>query len=399
MRIFLSYSSQDRSLAESICASLRAQRHQVFFDRSDLPSGEEYDGRIRRAIERSQLFVFLVSPSSLREDSYARTELAIAQRARPHPAGRLLPVLVAPVALERIPPYLTSVTLLEPVGHVPAAVTDAVHQLMRKRRHRLLARTAAGIVLGGVVALGAYAYWNRGEPRVLTGRDGARALLVPAGAFTMGDNEEAPRREVYVDAFYVDEYEVTVAQFARFLEDTGSVNLPDGSGLEFDEAHGMLPVVGVDWHDANDYCGWAGRRLPTDAEWEKAARGTDERVYPWGDEPPTPQRAVFGRPVDAGAYEGGLAPVGSHPDGRSPYGVHDLAGNASEWVADWYTESYDRGDVRNPKGPAAGTSKIIRGGGWYDPPGRLKASRRMFASPGTSGGDTGFRCARDAGAP
>jgi formylglycine-generating enzyme required for sulfatase activity len=394
MRIFLSYSSRDRSLAESVCASLRAQRHQVFFDRSDLPSGEEYDGRIRRAIERSHLFVFLVSPHALRDESYARTELAIAQRTRPNPAGRVLPVLVAPVELERIPPYLRSVTLLEPAGHVPAAVTDAVHRLAHDRRRRVLARAAA-IALAALVVLGAYAYRGGGDRTVVTGRDGARALLVPAGTFTMGDDEEAPLREVFVSAFYIDEHEVTVGRYARFIEATGAVALPDGWQSERDSDPGTLPVVGIDWHDADAYCRWAGRRLPTDAEWEKAARGPDGRPYPWGDAAPAPRHAHFGRPFEADAYEAGLAPVGSYPDGRSPYGVHDLAGNASEWVADWHTDSYVRGDVPDPTGPAEGTAKVIRGGGWYDPPERLKASRRMFAEPRHFSDDIGFRCARD----
>lgn len=394
MRIFLSYSSRDRPLAEAICASLRAQRHEVFFDRSDLPSGEEYDGRIRRAIERSRLFVFLISPHSLRDESYARTELAIAQRSRPNPAGRVLPVLIAPVELERIPPYLRSVTLLEPAGHVPAAVADAVHRLAGERRRRMLSRGVA-IALAGLAALGAYAYWDGGDDTVMIGRDGARALLVPAGTFTMGGDDLAPLREVFVRAFYIDEHEVTVRRYARFLEATGAVALPDGWRPELERDRGTLPVVGIDWHDADAYCQWAGRRLPTDAEWEKAARGTDGRPYPWGDEVPSPRYANVGRPFEADAYEAGLAPVGSHPDGRSPYGVHDLTGNASEWVADWYIDSYVRGDVRDPSGPAEGTGKVIRGGGWYDPPERLEVARRWSAEPRHYSDDIGFRCARD----
>jgi formylglycine-generating enzyme required for sulfatase activity len=303
-------------------------------------------------------------------------------------------VLIAPVDLERIPPYLRSVTLLDPSGHVPAAVADAVHRLARDRRRRTLS-TAAAVALSGLVVLGGYTFWGGGDATVVTGRDGAHARLVPAGPFTMGDDEEAPLRDVFVSAFYIDEHEVTVGRFARFVEATGSVALPDGWPGEPGVALDGLPVVGIDWHHADAYCRWAGRRLPTDAEWEKAARGTDGRRYPWGDEAPSPQRANFGRPFDADAYEEGLAPVGSHPDGRSPYGVYDLAGNASEWVADWYTDSYERGDRRDPAGPADGTAKVIRGGGWYDPPERLHASRRVFAGPHHYSDDIGFRCARD----
>ncbi len=396
MRIFLSYAARDRALAEAIHFTLRAQRHDVFFDRSDLPAGEEYDNRIRRAIERSDLFLFLVTSDSLRDDSYARTELAIAQRTWNHPAGRLLPVLVQPIELDRLPAYLKSVTLLEPAGNVPAAVADAVHQRARARRRRTLARSIAGAVVVALTAIGGFAYWNRGPALSTTERDGARAILIPAGRFAMGDDEHSPLREVYLDAFYIDEHEVTVSRYDRFLAATGAVNVPDGWPSSPADPVADVPVVGVDWHDADQYCRWAGRRLPTEAEWEKAARGTDGRTLPWGDEEPTAERANFGGVWSDDAYAGGLTRVGSRPRGRSPYGVHDLAGNASEWVADWYAEALERGDVRNPRGPTDGSARVIRGGGWYDPPERLVLARRMFADPRTRLDDVGFRCARDA---
>jgi formylglycine-generating enzyme required for sulfatase activity len=395
MKIFLSYSSKDRALAEPIYLGLRAQGHKVFFDRTDLPPGEEYDNRIRQAIEGSHLFVFLASPESLEPGSYTLTELSIAQKTWEHPGGRLLPVVLRSIGLDRLPPYLKSVTLLEPEGNVPAAVADAVHRIAMARRRAMLANLAKGLAAVILIGIGVYFYLAKRQPsQEIIAKDGAPAVLIPAGNFTMGDDEEAPLREIYVDPFYVDKYEVTTSRYAKFLRATGSVRPPDHwKDVSLDKS-GDLPVVGVDWQDADAYCRWAGKRLPTEAEWEKAARGTDGRVYPWGNDEPTAASADFGRSAPS-PYKGGLSGVGSHVAGKSPYDVEDLAGNASEWVADWFAGGFARGDVRNPKGPEAGTAKVIRGGGWYDPKEKIKSTKRYYASPGNRADDVGFRCARD----
>ena len=395
MRVFLSYASEDRKQAEAIYLSLRGQGHTVFFDRTDLPPGEEYDARIRRGIERSQLLVFLVSPYSLDAGSYTLTELDIARKTWEHPTGKVLPVVVRPTPLDRIPPYLKSVTLLETEGNIVATVADAVHRIGLDRRRTILKTVAKGVAIAGIACAGWYFYWTHRQPsREITGKDGAPAVIVPAGNFTMGDDEQSPLREIYLDAFYIDKHEVTVSRYAKFLQTTGGVRPPD-RWEEASAAGAMeLPVIGVDWHDADAYCKWAGRRLPTEAEWEKAARGTDGRTYPWGNDAPNSLRANFGQSSD-NPYKGGLAAVGRQDAGSSPYGAQDLAGNAAEWVVDWFSESFMRGDVRNPKGPESGNGRVIRGGGWYDPPARLKSSSRMHANPDHRGDDVGFRCAKN----
>ena len=366
----------------------------MFFDRADLPAGEEYDARIRQAIEKSQLVLFMVSPDSLDPGSYTLTELAIAQKTWGHPAGRVLPVILRPISLERIPPYLKSVTLLEPEGDLTASVADQVYRIAQARRRARL-KSAAAVLVAAIVCAGAYAYWMFRDPAAeITGNDGAIAVVVPAGNFVMGDDVESPLRQVYLDNFYIDKYEVTLLRYAKFLDATGGARPPEGWQQLHLESVGALPVVGVDWHDAEAYCRWAGKRLPTESEWEKAARGGDGRNYPWGSEDPTAAHAVFGKSAD-GPYSGGLAPVENRPAGKSPYGAHDMAGNASEWVSDWFAAGFVRGDVRNPKGPENGTAKVIRGGGWYDPPERLNSSRRTHASTTTRADDVGFRCAKD----
>jgi formylglycine-generating enzyme required for sulfatase activity len=194
----------------------------------------------------------------------------------------------------------------------------------------------------------------------------------------------------------MDQFEVTVARYAAFLKATGNVNPPEEWETIDPEKNADLPVVGVDWQDAASYCRWAGKRLPTEAEWERAARGNDERKYPWGNDAASAERARFARPYKNPVYKDGVARVGSYPKGASPFGIYDLAGNVWEWVNDWYADSFRRDDVRNPRGPENGTRKIVRGGGWYDQADRIAATKRMYADPAQRSDDIGFRCAADA---
>ena len=145
------------------------------------------------------------------------------------------------------------------------------------------------------------------------------------------------RRTIRVDGFYMDKYEVTVKQYAEFLREEGGDRPLDWQTMN-KTANQNRPVMGVDWAEAARYCKWAGKRLPTEAEWEKAARGTDGRLYPWGNDPPTPLHANYGK-KEWGNHEA-LAPVGKLEDGKSPYGIYDMAGNVWEWVSDWYDNDY-----------------------------------------------------------
>jgi len=266
--------------------------------------------------------------------------------------------------------------------------------------------------------------------------DGTTQLEVPAGAFRMGSalfdpqrfGWEKPRHLVDLDAFWIDRTEVANAQFAAFVAATGYVTGPEraGASLVFDPHSGMLesvvgadwrhpvgegsepqwpdagPVVHVTWEDARAYCQWASRRLPTEAEWEKAARGSDGRRYPWGGRAPAGDPLNFADRnlkvawADPKADDGYAftAPVGSYPAGASPYGALDMAGNVWEWVADWFDDNYyDVSPARDPQGPAAGAERVLRGGGWSSQARGVRAAHRDRMAPDKASDQIGFRCA------
>ena len=220
--------------------------------------------------------------------------------------------------------------------------------------------------------------------------------LVPEGEFTMGsatgDADELPVHKVYVDAFFMDIHQLSVAQYARFLEDTHHEVPPEWSLMNRPQ-HQNRPVANVDWTEAEAYCKWAGKRLSTEAEWEKAARGTDGRTYPWGNEPPTGLHANAGKEV--WSNHAVLTPVGMFEEGKSPYGIYDMAGNVWEWVSDWYDPDYYKtSPSQNPTGPPTGWYKVIRGGSWGSNPDGLRAAARETHLPSFQGFGTGFRCAK-----
>jgi formylglycine-generating enzyme required for sulfatase activity len=224
-------------------------------------------------------------------------------------------------------------------------------------------------------------------------RDGAVVVRIPGGEFLMGSSEdegepdERPQHRVYVSEFLIDKTEVTWRQFRKFAEATGSP-LPRAPVWG---THDDYPAVFILWEEAKGYCKWAGGRPPTEAEWEKAARGTDGRKYPWGDQ---------WDPRRCNSISGGLhrpESVGGYPGCVSPYGVLDMPGSMWEWCADRYGESYyAESPSRNPEGPTSGHSRVMRGGAWMSQPMWLRAAYRFKASPSSRNVDHGFRCAQDA---
>ena len=231
---------------------------------------------------------------------------------------------------------------------------------------------------------------SSGLPNSIQGADGAEMMLVPAGPFSMGSEatHAKPRHRVHLDHFYVDAMEVTNAQYTSFTNATKRAEPLYGNLKKFNGS--SQPVVGVSWFDADAYCKWAGKRLPTEAEWEKAARATTGRSYPWGDKWDVSR-------ANGENKLGATTPVGSYPNGVSPYGIHDMAGNVSEWIADWYSEDfYQRSPKENPQGPESGTERVVRGGSWFNPPYTLRSWYRSNSTPETRSNLIGIRCVRSA---
>ncbi len=233
-------------------------------------------------------------------------------------------------------------------------------------------------------------------------------VLVPAGAFWMGsdagDEDEKPMHQVYLEAFWIDRYEVTNAQYAAFLNATqGEPRRCEGhtcadTKAENPDSHLLYegryaaergyedhPVIGVSWYGAKAYCEHYGKRLPSEAEWEKAARGPDGATYPWGEK-------LDPHKLNSDYRVGDTTPVGSYPDGASPYGACDMAGNVWEWVADWY-DAYPGSAYQSPF--FGHKYKVVRGGSWNHPADDARCARRDIAHPDRRLRVVGFRCVRD----
>ncbi len=224
-------------------------------------------------------------------------------------------------------------------------------------------------------------------------------VIIPAGPFIRGTMaggfDEQPPREIYLDAFEIDRYEVTNYQYGLFVAATGhrKAGPPSRYAKNVGKMRGLnQPVVYVSWEDAEEYCRWKGKRLPTEAEWEKAMRGPDGRLWPWGNDQ-RPNGANWARVHDG--YEV-TARVGSFDADKSPYGVMDGAGNVMEWVADWYSETYYRESPdRNPTSPEFGTYRVLRGGGYTTTGADVRITSRSKMVPDFRDETIGFRCARD----
>ncbi|MDA0692865.1 MAG: SUMF1/EgtB/PvdO family nonheme iron enzyme [Nitrospinae bacterium] len=223
-------------------------------------------------------------------------------------------------------------------------------------------------------------------------------------------DDEGPAQMIYLSAYYIDKYEISNAHYTEFIKATDYPAPAYWDHRQLNQPN--QPVTGVNWYDANAYCHWANKRLPTEAEWEKAARGPGGSIYPWGNELDY-SKANFAKGKTGQKHI--TAPIDSHPEGKSYYGVYNMAGNVFEWVQDWYDPNYYKTskDISNPAGPqiggepgitgtypdglAAGKKKVIRGGSWFAPQQSITTTHRFWNDPmnNSYGVGLGFRCARD----
>jgi len=247
------------------------------------------------------------------------------------------------------------------------------------------------LILAVIFILSTSATASADSQKEITGKDGAPMVLVPAGEFLMGSKAEEvnlrwehPQHKVFLDAYYIDKYEVTVAQYRKFCQETGR-SMPSAPSWGWQDNH---PIVNVSWNDATAYANYCGKRLPTEAEWEKACRAGSTTKYGFGNS---------GTKIGDYAWYSVNSNKQTRPVGTkksNAFGIYDMHGNAWEWCSDWYNENYYKSSpTNNPKGPSSGMGRVLRGGGWYSSVGYCRSAFRNWDPPSFRYVNYGFRCA------
>lgn len=430
--VFICYAREDQDFVFRLANDLKSCGVPVWLDQWDIPQGANWIRTISKAIDDCARFLLILSPAAIESDDVQGEWLTALDKRK-----TVIPVLYQDC---EIPPRLRVVQRFDftSTAHGREALSQLVSALggesspppkpppsqepppVQPERRGWLSwftmprvRIAFSLSISFAALFFAMAYLLPGQnvkkqdlpaavpppppPAVIAPPSRGKMVSIPAGKFWMGcnetidkncDDDEKPGHEVFLDAYSIDQYEVTVAEYRQCVEAKECAPLNNISSScnwgKGDRDH--HPANCVDWAQAQAYCQWAGKRLPTEAEWEKAARGDkDQRIYPWGSEWDANK---------ANAGSSGTVPVGSYAAGVSPYKVHDMAGNVWEWVQDWYEQAYyKRGMTQNPKGPDTGTDRIVRGGSWGDVARDLRVSGRYGNDPGVRVDGFGFRCA------
>ena len=457
LKVFLSYAHADAAAVRSLYNRLVADGVDAWLDKENLLPGQDWEREIRKAVREADVVVVCLS-KQFNQRGYRQKEVRIAlNEAEMMPEGEifLIPARLeeceAPESLQK----WHWVDLFEPEGYerllralrVRAEQIGAAFQLRKgvlsqvfkkpmtsshqpgkktpmprprkkplKTEYVVALITAAATILAAFLGSPLIEKWvaSRQDPmatfalsptpypeEILDTDPAGNEIpmrLVQAGEFTMGsengDDDEIPVHTVYLDSFYMDQYEVTNALYKGCV-DVGACEVPSQSdSYTHSDYYGSVeynnyPVIYVDWYQAKAYCEWRDAALPTEAQWEKAARGTDTRTYPWG------EGIDCARANYRSACAGDTSEVGSYERGKSPYGIYDMAGNVWEWVADWYARDYYANSWSvYPLGPAVGVYKVRRGGSWDYGDLNSRVSNRSKITPEAGGSSTGFRCVR-----
>ncbi len=445
---FVSYAHENRRFALKISRQLQQHDVLVWLDQwnVDVSDEIEWDREIRQSIDQCETFLLILSPAALnswliqeqflRAVRFQKKIILVMYQACPIPEALVeFPVVNFSdkrygVALEELlAQFLPNQKIqVDPLGKI----LTTWQQLDWAWWHRLRPLLWPGW-LGPVIVVICFTigwilfHWNveqQDSPQIerlttithiipptpsvqfqIRSIDKMELIYIPSGEFFMGsitndplaEKDEWPRHPVFVDSFWIDKTEITNHQY-RLCVASGVCEAPFEQRNSFFQDD--LPVVGVDWFQSQAYCEWVGGRLPTEAEWEKAARGTDSRIYPWGNEFDGTRLNSCDKNCiqdwkdvrwdDGYKY---TAPVGSYPDGASPYGILDMSGNVWEWTNDWYAEDYYvDAPYRNPMGPMDGVQRVIRGGSWHYSGRNLRAVNRHKDTPTFRYDKIGFRC-------
>ncbi len=456
MKLFISYSRRDLAFVERLARDLTKAGHTVWYDLSNLEGGDRWGVEIQNAIRQSEVALVVISPSSVASE-WVEKEFLYASNRHLRVVPLLYQACELPLWLLNIHyidvqggnyqqnfPHILRVLAGAPqagkAGVRPAAVGKPTKGSKTKTvlisagvlamvcvvvfigvllvSNGGLAKILSAIGLGNLPATSPPSTEHPAtepppteppvteEPSIpleITDSKGVPMVLIPAGEFMMGSEggelDERPVHNVYLDAYYIDKYEVTNGFYylceqngiCSWPYDTGSYTRPSYYG---NVAFNDYPVININWEQAQRFCEFRGGNLPTEAQWEKAARGAEQLTYPWGE-------SISCNYANISGCVGDTTQVGSYELGKSPYGAYDMTGNVREWVFDWYMNTYyAESPLENPTGPSDQyfyvKYVVLRGGSWGSDAYLSRSTVRLPLTPGVGGVDTGFRCVRDA---
>jgi formylglycine-generating enzyme required for sulfatase activity len=404
LNVFLCHASQDKPAVRKLYSQLKSQSWIApWLDEVNLLPGMDWELEIFKAIREADAILICLSKESIAKEGYVQKEFKRAIGfAEEKPDGA---IFIIPLRLDDCKPPVRF-QQWQWLDYFQAGAQNKLFQSLYLRANSLKILPSAKPVSAPVNLNPVGRDFIPTPPATLQQSRAAsptydfepQMIHIPAGKFTMGSNDyddEKPPHTVNLSDYYIGKYPVTNREYQAFVREAKYKAPQHWNGREFPQGKANHPVVYVSWNDAVAYCAWLSKktgknyRLPTEAEWEKAARGTDGRKYPWGNDAPNRDLLNFNENI------GDTTDVDSYDDGVSPYGVYDMAGNVWEWVNDWYGETYyQKSPPKNPLGPSSGEKRVLRGGSWDDINDYARSAYRVNYSPDFISYYIGFRCAR-----